>query len=166
MRLHWHKLSGLVCITAAIVLLGGVVSLASAQAKAADAPKAPAANAEEQAKAAKFSADWMDARLEKLHRKLHITQAQEAAWNDYAQAMRESSKAMEPLYNRYYTEQATMTAVENMKLFMAMSEERAKSQRQLIPLFEKLYTMMSDQQKQTADELYSDQERPKPRKKK
>jgi hypothetical protein len=148
-----------------ILMFASVPNACLAQAPALDSTQTPAATDAEKAKPSKDSSDWIEARIAKLHRKLHITPEQESAWNDYAMGMRDTAKSMQPLYIKYYNHQNTMTAIENMQLYMEMAEGHAKSQRVLIPLFEKVYNMMTYGQKQIADEIFSDQAKPKQRKK-
>ena len=142
-----------VLIVAFLCSIGSPVLWAQAQ----DAGQPPAGNAKEETQLTKDTPGWMEARLAKIHRKLHITSEQEAAWNEYAKGMRETAESMQPLYERYYHEQHTMNAVENMRLYMEMSEAHARVQKVLIPLFEKLYNGFSDKQKRIADEFFADQ---------
>ena len=143
------------CIVMVAFFILSTISIFLAQAQ--ESGQSPAPSTQVKPKPTKDSPEWMDARLTKIHRKLRITSEQEGAWNDYAKGMRETAESMQPLYAKYYKEQHTMNAVENMRLFMEMSEAHAKVQKVLIPLFEKLYNMFSDKQKAIADEFFSDE---------
>src|SRR5208282_6190552 len=60
-----------------------------AQASAPEAMTSPAS-----AEAEIASSDRVEARLKDLHKRLHITAAQDIQWNDLAQVMRDNAKAM------------------------------------------------------------------------
>jgi len=132
--------------------------LITAASPVAWAQKASVPDAAEQTKMAKSAADWVEARITKLHDKLHITAAQEPAWKDVATSMRDSATSMKALIDKWAAQSGKMTALDSLKLHGEMAEEHAKSQRKLIPAFETLYNMMPAEQKTVADEVFASHE--------
>jgi hypothetical protein len=111
--------------------------------------------AEAQAKPVKHSADWVEKRIAKLHANLHITAAQESVWTDVATAMRDNAKAMKTLIEQWAKQADKMTALESLRMHGEMAAEHAKGMQLLIPAFEKLYNMMSAEQKTIANMLFA-----------
>jgi len=163
MRNDLRQITHFICVLTITLFCSTILNVCLVQAQ--DAGQAPTPSTQVKPQPTKDSPEWMEARLTKIHQKLHITNEQEAIWNEYAKGMREAAQSMQPLYTRYYKEQSTMNAVENMHLYMEMSEANAKAQKTLIPLFEKLYNTLSDKQKTIADEFFSDQPTPARQKK-
>lgn len=111
--------------------------------------------AEKKVKPAKHSADWVESRITKLHDKLHIQTDQETAWNAVALAMRDNAKTMKVLVDKWSDQANKMSALDSMRHHGEMAEEHAKGQRNIIPAFEKLYNMMSPEQKTIADMVFA-----------
>jgi periplasmic protein CpxP/Spy len=150
MTTHSFKVTMFACVTAALVLLAGFSSAVLAQ---APAPAAP-----EKSKSARYSKDWVEERIVKLHDRLHITSDQESAWSEVAGVMRDNAKSMEVLIDRFAKDAVKMTAIDSLRLHGELAEEHAKGQRKLIPVFEKLYNMMADEQKKITDDVFARQE--------
>jgi hypothetical protein len=146
MTTHSFKVTMFACVTATLVLLAGFSS-ALAQAPTPAAPEKP--------KSARYSKELVEERIVKLHDKLHITSDQESAWSEVAGVMRDNAKSMEALIDRFAKDAAKMTAIDSMRLHGELAEEHAKGQRKLIPVFEKLYNMMADEQKKITDEVFA-----------
>ncbi|MBF0480654.1 MAG: Spy/CpxP family protein refolding chaperone [Alphaproteobacteria bacterium] len=136
----------------------GTALLIAAASPAAWAQKAPVPDAVAQTKVEKSAADWAEARIAKLHDNLHITAAQETAWQDVAKSMRENAASMKVHIEKWAEKSAKMTALESLKLHEEMAEEHAKAQRKLYPSFEKLYTILSPEQKTIADMVFARKE--------
>lgn len=119
---------------------------------------APVPVAGEQAKPVKHSADWVEKQIAKLHADLHITAAQESVWTDVATAMRDNAKAMKTLIDQWAKQAEKMTAVESLRMHGEMATEHAKGMQILIPAFDKLYSLMSAEQKTIADLLFAHKE--------
>ena len=119
---------------------------------AADAPpSAPAAGAD----ATSMQAETVEQRITNLHTELKITPAEEAKWNNVAQAMRENAAAMEKL-SAAKTVQApsSMTAVEDLKGYEKFAQAHVDGLKNLISSFETLYVTFPDSQKKAADEVF------------
>jgi periplasmic protein CpxP/Spy len=98
--------------------------------------------------------DHVDARIKELHAKLKITPAQEELWNKATQVMRDNAKTMEALIKARSEKTKTMTAVDDLKSYSEIAEAHADGLKKFIPVFEPLYTSMSDTQKGSADTLF------------
>jgi len=98
--------------------------------------------------------EQMEKRIVHLHDVLQITQAQEAAWKDFAQVMRDNTTKMNGLMEKWSQGRGKRNALENLKAHGEMAEEHAQAIRKLIPAFETLYNSMSVEQKKGADEVF------------
>jgi parvulin-like peptidyl-prolyl isomerase len=110
------------------------------------------------AKAKSAMGDDVETRIKNLHKQLHITAAQEAAWNDVAQVMRESATAMKELRTKA-ADDKSMTAVDQLKSYASIIDTHADGVHKLVPAFQKLYDTMSDEQKKTADAVFRERAR-------
>ncbi len=140
-----------VCVIAMALLIAFVLPLSGAQESATPA-------AVKQPKPARHSVEWIEMRITKLHDQLHITPDQEPAWKKVDTAMRENAKSMKALYDQWGKQADKMSALESMRMQGEMAEEHAKGQRNLIPAFEALYSMMSPEQKTIADLVFAKHE--------
>lgn len=129
------------------------------QDQAPPAPQAqPQAKSQAKAKAPRDgynSPEAVEQRIAELRAKLAITPAQEAAWDDLAKVMRDNGAKMRASIDKWRQQRQGKSAVENLKLHAEMAEEHAQAMRGLIPVFEKLYNMLSEEQKKIADESFS-----------
>jgi len=119
---------------------------------AADAPpSAPAVGAE----ATSMQAETVEQRITNLHTELAITPAEEAKWNNVAQAMRENAAAMEKLAAaKTTTAPSSMTAVDDLKGYEKFAQAHVDGLKNLISSFETLYVTFPAAQKKTADEVF------------
>jgi hypothetical protein len=122
-----------------------------AQASPPETMTAPPATAVE---AATASSDRIEARIKDLHKKLHITAAQDTPWNNLAQVMRDNAKAMVDLQTQRAADTQSMSAVDAVKSYASVIEAHEAGMKKFIPAFEALYNSMSDAQKKTADSLF------------
>jgi len=95
-----------------------------------------------------------ESRIKQLQGALKITPDQEVLWNNLTQVMRDNAKDMDVLTRDRAEKTKTMNAVERMKFHSEITEIRLNQQKRLIPVFEALYTSMSDQQKKSTDEIF------------
>jgi hypothetical protein len=68
--------------------------------------------------------------------------------------MRDDAKTMDALNQARFEKAKTMTAVEDLKSYREVAQAHADGLRNFIPVFEELYTGMSDDQKKDADTLF------------
>jgi hypothetical protein len=121
------------------------------------APPAPTVTspAPAPARAAKASRpDRVEARITMLHAKLAITAAQEPAWQNLIQVMRDNAQAMEALRTARADKAKTATAIDDLKSYAEITTAHAEGLKKFIPVFETLYGSMSDAQKAQADTLF------------
>jgi hypothetical protein len=102
----------------------------------------------------KQGATSMDARITKLHDQLKITPAQEEQWNKLAQVMRENGVALRAAVE-VRKEKGTMNAVDDLKSYSAVMDAQSEGMHKFIPAFEALYASLSDEQKKTADTVFT-----------
>ena len=98
--------------------------------------------------------DRVEARIKELHAKLHITQAQEGLWTNVTQVMRDNAQTMDALIKARSDQAPTMSALDELKSYSDIAEAHAAGLKKFIPVFEALYTSMSDAQKKNADTLF------------
>jgi len=98
--------------------------------------------------------DRTEARIQDLHARLNITPAQEDLWNKVTQVMRDDAKTMDALNQTRFEKAKAMTAVEDLKSYSEVAQAHADGLKNFIPVFEALYTGMSDDQKKDADSLF------------
>ena len=93
-------------------------------------------------------------RIADLHSRLHITQDQSQQWDQFAQQMRDNARNIDQAYQQRADKISSMSAVDNMQSFADIEQQRAQDMQKLVPAFQTLYASLSDQQKQTADQLF------------
>jgi hypothetical protein len=96
----------------------------------------------------------VEARIKELHRKLHITAAQQTQWNNLVQVMRDNAKAMIDLQKQRAQDVNSMTAVDAVKSYAAVIEAHEAGMNKFVPAFQALYDSMSDAQKKIADAMF------------
>lgn len=109
-----------------------------------------------------MSEEQIEKHIVRLHDQLQITAPQEAAWNDFAQVMRDNSKRMNTLIEKWTPTKGNRTAMENLKVHSEFTDEHAQALRKLVSAFEPLYNSMSPEQKKNADQVF-EQEKGKKR---
>jgi hypothetical protein len=102
----------------------------------------------------KTAQERVERRIEELHAQLHITPAEEAQWNAFAQVMRENARDMDEAFMQRAQQFATMNAVQNMQSYERIAEDHAQRIQKLVPAFQALYDAMPDQQKQLTDRVF------------
>ncbi|MFP5240410.1 MAG: Spy/CpxP family protein refolding chaperone [Acidobacteriota bacterium] len=157
---HSTRTIGLRPLAAALPLVAALLlCLApSARAQQDQAPPAPQAKSQAKAKGPRGgynNPEAVEQRIAELRSKLAITPAQEPAWDDLAKVMRDNGAKMRASIDKWRQQPQGRTAVETLKLHAEMAEEHAQAMRGLIPVFEKLYNMLSPEQKKIADESFS-----------
>jgi osmotically-inducible protein OsmY len=125
-----------------------------ARAAASELAPAPTAGTRP-ARAAKTShVDYVEARITQLHATLHITPAQEELWTNVTQVMRDNARTMEGLTKTRADQAPTMTAVEDLHSYAAITNAHAEGLTKFVPAFEALYASMSDAQKAEANTMF------------
>ena len=96
----------------------------------------------------------IETRINTLHDKLGITSEQEAKWNDVAAVMRENETSVHELMKQRYENRKTMTAIDDLQSYESIAEAHTNGLKKMIPVFQALYAVMSDDQKKDADETF------------
>lgn len=95
----------------------------------------------------------VDGRLAYLKSELNITDAQTEAWTGYAQAVKGSVDAMQSRRQSMMDAMQKGSAIERMNARIAGMEVMLDAMKAVNPAIEKLYAVLTDEQKKKADEL-------------
>jgi hypothetical protein len=134
-------------LAAAFVL--GIAALANPVSAASPAQAQPPAHA-----VIVSAHSRVDTRINSLHAKLQITDAQEALWQQFAQVMRDNASTMDALRQTRSDNANSMNAVDDMRSYTQIADAHADGMRKLTPAFQALYDSMSDVQKRNADLIF------------
>lgn len=105
-------------------------------------------------------AETVEQRIGTLHEKLMITNAQENAWANVAQVMRDNSAAIEKLVAaKKAATPENMTAVDDLVTYQTFAQAHVDGLQKLTSSFKALYETMPDAQKKVADQTFRDFER-------
>lgn len=92
-------------------------------------------------------------RLAYLKGELEITDAQTEAWNGYAEAIGARIDLMQGMRQGMFEAMQSGTAIERMTTRIAGMEAMLEAMKALKPATEKLYAVLTDEQKKVADQL-------------
>ena len=95
----------------------------------------------------------VDGRLAYLKDELKITDAQTDAWNAYADAIRNRVSVMQGMRESMIGSMQKGNAVDRMDVRIKGMEAMLKSMKAVKPATEKLYAVLTDEQKKVADDL-------------
>lgn len=138
---------------AGMVLLAGIAVASLSGGAWADAAAAPAAPG---GAATPGRPAGVEGLIGHLHQELKITPAQESLFLKVADVMREDAATMSTLAKKRADGAATMTAVDDLKSYAEISEAHAQGTKRMIPVFQELYSSMSEAQKKLADVEFRD----------
>ena len=144
----------------AALAFAGALFLAQPFAALAQPDKTEAVPPQEKQYGQKLSPERIEQRIARLHDELKITSAQESAWKDFAQVMRDNATAMHASIQKWMQNRDKMTAPESMKAYSDMAEEHVKALSKLSSVFDPLYNSMSPDQKKNADMVFSHEKGP------
>jgi periplasmic protein CpxP/Spy len=150
----------LISVAAAALLVSPAAALAQSSQPAGTQAAAPAPTAAASSPIAghpvpgKTAEERVERRIRELHAQLQITPAEEAQWNEFAQVMRENARDMDRAFIQRAEQFPTMNAVQNMQSYEQVAEDHAQRVQKLVPVFQKLYEVMPDQQKQLTDQVF------------
>jgi periplasmic protein CpxP/Spy len=142
-----------------IAVLVSTFAFGSAIAQSPDSSAGPHASANASPSAmAKSDAkrdDAVEHHITDLHAKLKITSAEESQWKEVADTMRENAKDMDKAIDKRSASMANATAVDDLNAYAEVAQAHAKGVKKLASTFSGLYSVMSDDQKKAADEIFS-----------
>lgn len=118
------------------------------------AQAAPAESSSAETKASKAVDARVEARIKAMHRRLHITSAQDTQWNAVAEVMRDNAQTLGDLREEGAEQSKSMTAIDQLKSYEAITDAQAAGIHKFIPAFQALYDTMSDTQKKTTDTVF------------
>jgi len=140
-----------VAVPAAVVVM---VAFLSAIFFASPNPAYAATAKKKAPEVARMSAvEHTEARIKLLQDALKITDNQTASWNALTQVMRENAKVMDALRKDRKEVTANLNAIERLKFHSQISEIQLDQLKKLIPPFESLYVILSDDQKASTDAI-------------
>ena len=96
----------------------------------------------------------IESRIKGLHDKLKITKDEEAQWAPVAQVMRDNAAATRAAFKERDDKKATMTAVDDIRSFQAITADRAQGLQKLADAFAPLYAAMPSPQQKIADAVF------------
>jgi hypothetical protein len=99
-------------------------------------------------------AERVEQHITRLHAQLHITPAQQAEWDQFAQVMRDNAKEMNEALEQRSSGFASMNAADNMQSYAQIAQQHAQATQKLATAFQTLYASMSDDQKKNADTVF------------
>jgi len=141
-------------VLAAAALLGAVALAQASPAAAADRTSvrhviSTSSNSD------KAASDRVEGRIKDLHAKLHITAAQASQWDAFATVMRENASTIRANLMTKAQNATAVSAVDELHNYQDLAKAHVDGLARLIPTFEALYATMSDDQKKTADAVFS-----------
>jgi protein CpxP len=105
--------------------------------------------------AAQKPIDRADERIKQLRTELKITPAQEPKFDKLAAVMRDNAKEMSAAVEKSEAAKKTSGALDDLKAYQERVQVHADGLKKLIPAFESLYGVLSDEQRKGADAMFS-----------
>jgi hypothetical protein len=102
--------------------------------------------------------DHIEGHIAFLKAELKITPAQEADWDKVTDAMRTDVSEFHDASRKYMNRKTEPTALESLTERTEFAELRAQGERRFLEVFKPLYSSLSASQKQSADELFANQD--------
>lgn len=93
-------------------------------------------------------------RLAWMHKRLGITQEQQPAWNQFAQASVDNANKLDAAFRQRADQIGSMNAVQSMDSFVKIDMQRAQDMQSLEQQFAQLYGALSPEQQQEADQMF------------
>src|SRR5262249_20791174 len=139
-------------VSAAAAALGAALMVVSpaADSAAVQLEQAPGAGGPRGQAPAQSGGGQVDRQIADLKKQLKITPQQEPQFDAFAQAMRSNAQDMDQLMRQ---QPGQLNAVEDLKQTQQVAEAQANGLKRLLPPFQALYDVLSDQQKKTADQV-------------
>ncbi len=133
----------------AVVILAGLAGFSTAPSVMAQAAS-PAGSTD---KAAQRPIENADKQIAAMHAKLKITAAQDPQWEAYVKAQRDAAEQMSELIAKREATASSSNAVDDFKAYAKIAQAHADGLKNVIPAFETLYGVLSDDQKKIADTM-------------
>ncbi|MBV9200301.1 MAG: Spy/CpxP family protein refolding chaperone [Alphaproteobacteria bacterium] len=142
----------------AAALFTGVAAIGLTPAWAQTTPQSPntaaaPSDARHRAMEHMMPGKFVDGRIAFLKTELKITPAQEAQWQQVEAAMRENAKQLDQTITTAHQNRGNMDAVQRLELREQFAKVRADNDARLLAAFKPLYTSLSPEQQQMANQL-------------
>jgi hypothetical protein len=102
-----------------------------------------------------------EGRIVDLHKRLHITPAQEPQFKAFTDVMRANAESMQSLFEQR-AQHRDRTAPGMLHWYAQLASAHAEAVNKLVPLFDALYQTLSDKQKKAADVVFQDLRQARP----
>jgi hypothetical protein len=142
-----------IAVLASAFMFGGAMAQSQEQPAGAHPPTNATPAAMEKADAKRDAA--VEHHITDLHAKLKITSAEESQWKSVAETMRENASELDRAIDKRDASVASATAVDNLNSYAEIAQAHANNVKKLASAFSGLYSVMSDDQKKVADEVFS-----------
>ncbi len=96
----------------------------------------------------------VEARISDMYATLHITKAQDAEWNAFAQVMLDNAQAMDAAVKQYGGDRDKLSAPEIIGDYAEIAAQHAQNVARLAAAVSMLYADLSPEQKKLADEMF------------
>ncbi len=96
----------------------------------------------------------VEKRIRDMYATLHISNAQDAAWNAFAQVMLDNAQAIEATIQQTAGDRSKLSAPQILDNYAAISAQHAQNAERLSAAFGVLYAGLAPDQKQAADEMF------------
>lgn len=96
----------------------------------------------------------VEQRISDLHAKLQITAAQQPQWDQFAQVMRDNAQSIDEAFQHRVQALPSLTAAENLQSYAQVAAEHAQETQKLVPVFQALYDVLTENQKHRADQVF------------
>jgi hypothetical protein len=124
-----------------------------------DQSASPHASADSSGSAMAVSDAKRDGAVEKhikaLYVSLKITPAEESQWNKVAETMRANAKDLDRAIDKRAANAASASAIDDLNSYADIAQAHANGVKKLASAFSGLYSVMSDAQKKSADDVFS-----------
>ena len=99
------------------------------------------------------AAEQAEAQIKTLQKELMITESQRELWYDVVLVMRQNAKETDAFDRKAEKKRNPVTAVEQMRAYIRVTEIRLNQLNRLLPPFQAFYSLLSDEQKRVADAM-------------
>ena len=96
----------------------------------------------------------VEQRIRDIYATLHISKAQDAVWNAFAQVMLDNAQAIEATMQQNGGDRSKLSAPQILDSYAAISAQHAQNAERLSAALEVLYASLSPEQKKAADEMF------------
>ncbi len=95
-------------------------------------------------------------RLSSMQERLNITPNERSAWDQFAQVSMQNATQADQTYRQRAESVPNMNAAQNLRSFANIQRQQARDMERLSSAFDALYSQLSPQQRQTADQMFRD----------